>query len=215
MATTSSFVASKLKRAKVLTHRPKLHSLEKTDAVPAVEKIGSVEYAEATPLASKIIPAVTAEATVAPTEKAEAKGSKTEEYPKLQSPPSMMGLSKLASAPATTPRKERRMTSVLDTVLKSSKVPTPASAKTSEDKIEELGGVIAASASPGNAEAGPSKIEAAEQEKEDLPDKLTSPIPKESSQDNLGYIVRHASGKQLLEEQIAEVQYYVKDLKYP
>jgi hypothetical protein len=31
----------------------------------------------------------------------------------------------------------------------------------------------------------------------------------------LGYIVRHASGKRLSEEQIVEVQYYAKDLKYP
>jgi hypothetical protein len=32
---------------------------------------------------------------------------------------------------------------------------------------------------------------------------------------DLGYIVLHASGKQLMEEQIAEVQYYAKGLKYP
>jgi hypothetical protein len=31
----------------------------------------------------------------------------------------------------------------------------------------------------------------------------------------LGYIVRHASGKRLSEEQIVEVQHYAKDLKYP
>jgi hypothetical protein len=31
----------------------------------------------------------------------------------------------------------------------------------------------------------------------------------------LGYIVRHASRKQLSEEQIAKVQYYAEDLKYP
>jgi hypothetical protein len=31
----------------------------------------------------------------------------------------------------------------------------------------------------------------------------------------LDYIVRHASGKQLSEEQIAELQHYAKDLKYP
>jgi hypothetical protein len=30
----------------------------------------------------------------------------------------------------------------------------------------------------------------------------------------LDYIVRHASGKRLSEEQIAEVQHYAKDLKY-
>jgi hypothetical protein len=54
-----------------------------------------------------------------------------------------------------------------------------------------------------------------EQAKEGLPEKLTSPIPEASSQDDLGYIVRHASGKQLSEEQIVEVQYYANDLKYP
>jgi hypothetical protein len=31
----------------------------------------------------------------------------------------------------------------------------------------------------------------------------------------LDYIIRHASGKQLTEEQIAEVQHYAKNLKYP
>jgi hypothetical protein len=31
----------------------------------------------------------------------------------------------------------------------------------------------------------------------------------------LDYIVRHASGKRLLEEKIAEVQHFANDLKYP
>jgi hypothetical protein len=178
MATTSSSVTSKPKRAKVLICRLKLHSLENTAAAPVTKKIEIIEYVETTPLASEIIPVVTVEATVAPLEKTEAKSSKTEEYPKLESPPSMMGLSKLASAPAATSRKGRRMASVLDAVLKSLKVPTPASTKTSEDKIGELGGAIAASASLACAEARPLGTEAAEQEKEDLPEKLTSPIPK-------------------------------------
>jgi hypothetical protein len=215
MATTFSSVASKPKRAKVLTRRPKLHSLEKTAAVPTAEKIEIVEYVEATPLALEIIPAVTAEATIALAEKVEAKSSKTVEYLKLHSPPNMTGLSKLASALAATPRKGRRIASILDAVMKSSKVPTPASAKTSEDKIEELGGAIVASASPACAEAGPLGIKAAEQEKEDISEKLTSPIPEASSQDDLGYIVHHALGKRLSEEQISEVQYFAKDLKYP
>jgi hypothetical protein len=59
-----------------------------------------------------------------------------------------MGLPKLSTSVAITPRKGRRMASVLDAVLKSSKVPTPVSAKTSEDKIEEFGGAIVVSASP-------------------------------------------------------------------
>jgi hypothetical protein len=107
----------------------------------------------------------------------------------------MTGLSKLAAAPAATPRKGRRMARVLDVVLKSSKVPTLASAKASEDKIEELGEVATASASPTCVEAGPSGTKPVEQAKEGLPEKLTSPIFEASSQDDFGYIVRHASGK--------------------
>jgi hypothetical protein len=55
IATTTSSTTSKPKRAKVLTRRPKVHSLEKTAAVPATEKMKVVECAEATLLASEII----------------------------------------------------------------------------------------------------------------------------------------------------------------
>ena len=127
----------------------------------------------------------------------------------------MTGLSKLAAALAATPRKGRRTASVLDAVLKSSKVPTPASTKASEDKIEELGEVAVAIACPTCVEAGPSGTKPVEQEKEGLPEKLTMLIPEASSCDNFGFIVRHASGKQLSKEKIIEVQYYAKDLKYP
>jgi hypothetical protein len=123
-----------------------------------------------------------------------------------------MGLTKLAVAPATTPMKGRRMTSVLDAVLKSTKMPTPISTKASEDKIEDLREVTTASASP---EAGPSGTKPVELAKESLLEKLTLSIPKAPSQDDLEYIVHHASGKQLSEEQIAKVQHYAKDLKYP
>jgi hypothetical protein len=126
----------------------------------------------------------------------------------------MTGLSKLAAAPAATLKKWRRMANVLDAVLKSLKVPIPASTKASENKIEELRQAAAASASPTCAEAGPLGINLAEQVKEGLPEKLTMLIPEASSCDNFGYIVRHASGKQLSEEKIIEVQYYANDLKY-
>jgi hypothetical protein len=60
---STSSVALKPKRAKVFTHRPKLHSLEKTAALAATKKMELVEYAKATPSASEIIPAMTVEAT--------------------------------------------------------------------------------------------------------------------------------------------------------
>jgi hypothetical protein len=106
------------------------------------------------------------------------------------------------------------MANVLDVVLKSSKVSTPISSKASVDNVEKLV-VVAASASPTCGEAGPSGYKPVEQAKESLPEELTSPIPEAPSRDDLEYIVRHALGKWLSEEQIAEVQHYAKDLKYP
>jgi hypothetical protein len=126
----------------------------------------------------------------------------------------MTRLPKLTTATAMTPRKGRRMASILDVVLKSLEVPNLVSTEALENYIEKLV-VIAASASPICVEAGPSGFKPTEQEKEDLPEKPASPTPEASSQDDLEYIVRHASGKQLSEEQIAEIQHYVKDLKYP
>ena len=85
-------------------------------------------------------------------------------------------------------------TSILDAVLKPSKVSTPAS---TEDKIEELREIATASASPTCAEARPSKTRPVEQVNESLLEKLTLPIPEAASRGNFGYIVRHSSGKQL------------------
>jgi hypothetical protein len=65
-----------------------------------------VECAETTLSALEIIPVVTTEATVAQVGETGPKSSKTKQHPKLQSPPTTTGLSKLAFAPAATPKKE-------------------------------------------------------------------------------------------------------------
>jgi hypothetical protein len=49
--------------------------------------------------------------------------------------------------------------------------------------------------------------------KKGTPKKVKSPTP-EASTEELDFIIRHASGKQLSEEQIAEAKHYVRDLKY-
>jgi hypothetical protein len=64
-------------------------------------------------------------------------------------------------------------------------------------------------------EVGPSESKSLDQEFENLPERIALPIPEVTSLGDLGYIIRHASGKQLSEQQIVEVQYYEKDLKYP
>jgi hypothetical protein len=172
-----------------------------------------VENAEAIPLAPEIIPVVTVEASVGPVEEPETKSSMAEEHPKLLSPPTVTRLSKLSTATTTTPRK-RRMASVLDVILKSTKMPTPTTVEASDDKIEDVREVVAASTSSIHVEAGPSGAKPVELVENSLPEKPTSPIHEAPSQGDLEFIVRHASGKQLSEEQIAEVQHYAKDLKY-
>jgi hypothetical protein len=47
-----------------------------------------------------------------------------------------------------------------------------------------------------------------------LPEKTANPTP-EASSEVLDYIVRHASGKRLSEEEKREAQYYARKLKYP
>jgi hypothetical protein len=51
-------------------------------------------------------------------------------------------------------------------------------------------------------------------EEENAPKKVKSPAP-EMLAEELDFIVRHASGKQLSKEQIAEATQYTRDLKYP
>jgi hypothetical protein len=129
-------------------------------------------------------------------------------------------MSKVAKAPATTP-KRRRMASVLDAVMETTRALTPAPAK----KVAEA---ITARA---KTEAGPSvpaKVEPAATEQraeqkfpdtsmaveKDVAEKTKSPAPEAPSED-LDFIVRHASGKGLSKEEIAEAKHYVRELKYP
>jgi hypothetical protein len=148
---------------------------------------------------------VTVEASAGPVEESKIKSSKAEEHSRLLSPSTTSELPKLSTDATTimTPKK-RRMASVLDVVLKSSKMPIPAS-------TEAFGELTATRVSPTHTEAEASGAKPAELAKE----KSTLPTPEAPSQADLEYIVRHASGKQLSEEQIADVQHYAKDLKYP
>jgi hypothetical protein len=201
VAALSSSVVSNPKRAKILTRRLKPCPLEKTAAELDTEKIENVEHAKAIPLAPETIPVVTVEASI----------GLVEEHLKLSNPPTVTELLKLTSGATTTiTSKKRRMTSVLDVVLKST-----AYAEASDEKIEDVREVALASASSIHVEAGPSGAAPVELVKESLPEKPTSPAPEAPHQGDLDYIVRHASGKRLLEEQIAKVQHYAKDLKYP
>jgi hypothetical protein len=60
-----------------------------------------------------------------------------QEQSKIQELSKAQALSKIATAQTGTPRKGKRMTTVLEAVLRPLKIVTPAPPKVSKDKVEE------------------------------------------------------------------------------
>jgi hypothetical protein len=144
---------------------------------------------------------------------------KTVMMPKILSPSAEAELLKVIKASTTTP-KRWRMASVLDAVMETIKALTPAPSKK----------VVEAATAQAEAEAGPSvpiemKPGAPEDKaKQQTPDtsmtegqvvteKAKAPAPEAPSED-VNYIIRHASGKRLSEEEILEAKHYARKLKY-
>jgi hypothetical protein len=109
------------------------------------------------------------------------------------------------------------MASVLDAVIESTKVQTPTSKLDKEGDIPKKYDEVRIS--PDTAEVGPPTCTKAKPsgstlilEKEGAPEKIKSPTPEAPTKE-LDFIIRHASGKQLSEEQIAEAKQYARYLK--
>ena len=66
----------------------------------------------------------------------------------------MQELSKIASIPAGTPRKGKRMANILEAFLRPSKIAMPAPPKISKDKVDELKMIVDKTASPDLDKAG-------------------------------------------------------------
>jgi hypothetical protein len=184
----------KSKKVKVLTCRPR--HIETAEVPKLIE--GSVSISES----SRSVPI---EAKSKPAEKPKLK--KATEQPKTLSPSRETELPKAsripAAIPAATPKK-RRMVSVLDAVMESVKASTPPSTEAPSAKGEILkesveDGTTQAVSEVGpsiSAEAKPSETTPLVLEKEGASEKSKSPAPGASAEE-LEFIVRHASGKQL------------------
>ena len=107
------------------------------------------------------------------------------------------------------------MASVLDAVMESTRASTPAPAKETAEaataRAEPEGGPSALfetepAGTEQSVEQGPSDVGLV-LEKEDTPKKIESPTP-EAPFEELDFIIRHASGKRLSEEEIAEAKHY-------
>jgi hypothetical protein len=129
--------------------------------------------------------------------------------PKILSPPVEADLSKVTKAPATTP-KRRRMASMLDAVIETTKTLTPAPTKK----------VVEAATTEAEAEAVPSEsvemkpATTEEEAEQEIVEETKCPGP-EALSENLDFIIRHALGKRLSEGEIAEANHYAHKLKYP
>jgi hypothetical protein len=124
----------------------------------------------------------------------------------------------------------KRMASVLDVLetIKASSFTPGKIAQASKAQIETETNLTKAEAtmSRADAEAGPSEPakeksseigeKAVEEEaiEQILPEKAAATTP-EAPSEVLDYIVRHASGKTLSEEEIFEAKHYARELKYP
>jgi hypothetical protein len=221
------------RKIKVLTHRPRY---TETIRVPNLAE-GTSSTAEPgypAPTGSKgesvevpMVPAT--ESIEAPKRPAKAKGKSVKEpelgepagLPKILSPLPELELPKVSKAPAITP-KRRRMASVLDVVLESTRASTPAPAKeaaaaTTIHAEVKAGPLVPIETGPAETsqsiEQGPSGF-ALVLEEEDAPKKVESPTPKASNKES-DFIIRHTSGKKLSEEEIVEAKHYARELKYP
>jgi hypothetical protein len=145
--------------------------------------------------------------------------------PKILSPPTEAKLRKVQKTSATTPKRSR-MANMLDVVLETTKALIPATTKkvaeATKTQAETKTGQAKAEAAQAQteAEAGPSvPIEtepAAPEEKtteQIAPKKIEAPAP-EASNRNADYIIRHASGKEIIQEEVLEARHYAQRLEY-
>jgi hypothetical protein len=168
-----------------------------------------------------------------------AEDPKVEEIMKMSeilSPPTEAKLPRVQKASTATP-KRRRMANVLDAVLETTKALSPAPTK----KIAEAAKVQteaetgqaeneatkaqaeaeAGTSAPSETKAVTSEVQAGQQTSDtiltvgqDMVERAKSPAFKAPAE-AADYIYRHASGKKLSEDEIAEARHYAEKLKYP
>jgi hypothetical protein len=132
---------------------------------------------------------------------------------------------KTQKGPAMTPKRKRMVNvlDVLETIKSSSSTPRKI-AEAPKAQIETTTSEAEATKHQAETEAGPSEpvkeksLETGEKETEAveqiLAEKTATALPEVFSE-ALNYILRHASGKKLIEKEKREAQFYAQKLKYP
>jgi hypothetical protein len=224
-ATSATTAVPKGKKMKVLTHLPRYIE---TTVVPEFGEgtSSNAEGEHAAPATrnaegSTVVPKVT---TVGPTEAKdesaeEPQVERTMKMPEILSPPAEAELPKVQKALAATP-KRRRMASVLDAVMETTKALTPAPTKKDAKAIKVQAEAKAGSSVPIEMKAVAPEDKTEQQTSDTsmvagqgIIEEAKSPALDASSED-VDYIIRHASGKKLSKEEILEARHYAQKLKY-
>jgi hypothetical protein len=192
------------------------------------EASSATEAREPTPVAK-----IEEVAKISATEKTEEPRTEETKALEILSPSTKIEATKSQKGPAVTP-KRKRMVNVLDVLetIKSSSITSKKTVETSKVSTEAY--VAEALKQQFETKAGPSeptKVKPLEAEETKLTEatletektKMTEPIlveeidtaAPEASSKIRDYIVRHASGKRLSEEEIFEANHYARELKYP
>jgi hypothetical protein len=211
------------KKMKVLTHRSRY--IEPA-VIPEFGKgtSSSAEAKETVPTAQSskeptVVPKVL---TVEPVERKieEPKIEEIMKVPEILNPSTELKLPKVQRASAATP-KRRRMANVLDVVLETTKALSPALAKKvaptetkSQAEAKTRHAEVEVAQIQAEAEAGPSVPTETEpavlEEKvteQIATEKIENPVP-EASNKRIDFIIRHASGKELSQEEMLEARHY-------
>jgi hypothetical protein len=171
-------------------------------------------------------------------DKDKAERSKTKEVtkmPRILSPSKEATALKAEKSSATTP-KRRRMVNVLDileTIDSISPAPTGkvAEADKTQPKADTKQIEVETTITQAETEAGPTvptetKLATTEQKAEGITQDINIAFEKSAAKEaeslapealskDFDYIIRHASGKRLSEEEIFEAKHYARELKYP
>jgi hypothetical protein len=139
---------------------------------------------------------------------AEPQVEKVTKVPENVRPSAEANLPKMQIIPAATPKK-RRMASVLDAVIETMKVLNPAPKKIAEATEVQAEIEARPSVSTETKPAVPEEKTAGQI----VPEKTETPAPEALNED-VDYIIRHASGKKLSQEEILEARHFAQRLKY-
>jgi hypothetical protein len=233
----------KRKKLKVLTHRPRyiepaiVHEFsgETSSVTKAKEPAPPTQKIEEPAVMPKVPSTKLIETRV---DEDKAERSKTEEatkMPEILSPSAEATVLKVEKSSAITPRR-KRMVNVLD-ILETTDSKRPSSIKKVVESAEaqaeadtrQIKGKTATIEAETEAEPTvpvETKLATAQQGAEEVPPNIdiafernvakeAESLTPEAPSEYLDYVIRHASGKRLSEEEIFEAKHYARELKYP